>query len=100
VAKREFEEETGIKPISDSFIKIGEVSRPGKTVHFWAFEGDVDVSKIIGNTIEIEWPPRSEKKIEIPEVDRGEFFTLEKAEAKLYEYMRPILGMFKERLSH
>ncbi len=98
-ARREFKEETGFDiPVDAQMIKIGEVSRPGKVVHVWAFEGDYDASKMVSNTSMLEWPPKSGKHIEIPEVDRGEFFTLDVARTKLWSYMVPIIDMFEERV--
>lgn len=95
VAKREFEEETGVKPVG-TFEHIGAMRRSdGKTVGVWAFEGDCDPSKITSNMIFIEWPPRTGKKLEIPEVDRGAFFTLEDARKKLYPYQAPIIDIFE-----
>ena len=94
VAKREFEEETGVKP-EGTFARVGTMHRSdGKTVEVWAFEGDCDASAITSNTIEIEWPPRSGKKLEIPEVDRAAFFTPEEARVKLYPYQAPIIDAF------
>ena len=85
VAKREFTEETGLKSEGE-FIHLGTMRHPGKTVEVWAFEGDCDPSKTTSNTCFIEWPPRSGKRLEIPEVDRTDFFTLEEARHKLEHY--------------
>jgi len=49
--------------------------------------------------IDFEWPPKSGKKIQIPEMDRAEFFDLETAEKKLYTYEKPLIGMLKKALS-
>ena len=99
VAKREFEEETGVKPVGN-FAHIGAMRRSdGKKVEVWAFEGDCDPSRITSNTIEIEWPPRTGKKLEIPEVDRADFFTLEEARKKLYPYQAPIIDLFEKYLA-
>jgi predicted NUDIX family NTP pyrophosphohydrolase len=95
VAKREFEEETGVKPEGE-FIFLNVSKRPGKEVHVWYFEGDCDASKVRGNMIEIEWPPRSGKKIEIPEVDKGEFFTLDVAKTKIFTYLKPSVEAFEK----
>lgn len=83
-AIREFEEETGIKP-EGKFISLGSViQKGGKQVYGWAFECPDNVPiNIISNTCEIEWPPRSGKKITIPEVDKGEFFSIEDAKVKM-----------------
>src|SRR6187402_2657939 len=83
-AQREFKEETGFAAIGN-FIELGTVQqKSGKTVSAWAVEGDCDPSLLRSNTCEIEWPPRSGKRIEIPEVDRGSWFSLQRART----YMR------------
>ena len=82
-ARREFEEETGIRPEGD-FIPLGNVSQPGgKVVAAWAFEGDCDPASITSNLFSVEWPPRSGKTEEYPEVDRAAWFSLTEARAKI-----------------
>lgn len=96
-AKREYKEETGFDiPEGTKFTKIGTSERSGKVVHVWAFEGDCDPKKMVSNTCMVEWPPRSGKQIEIPEVDRGDFFTLEVARTKLSGYMSAIIDEFEK----
>jgi predicted NUDIX family NTP pyrophosphohydrolase len=81
-AQREFEEETGIVPAGE-FINLGAVTQPGgKTVWAWAFENDCS-PKILSNTFSIEWPPRSGRLQEFPEVDRAEWFSLEEARKRI-----------------
>jgi len=83
-ARREFEEEIGIKPVGP-FLALGSVKhKSGKSVAAWAFEGDCDPAAIKSNTFTIEWPPRSGRKQEFPEVDRAEFFTPEAAREKMH----------------
>ena len=83
-AKREFEEETGLKPTS-AFLPLGSVKhKSGKIVTAWAFEGDCDPSSLKSNTFTMEWPPRSGKQQEFPEIDRAGFFTLEAARIKMH----------------
>lgn len=78
-AKREFEEETGFYA-SGEFVDLGSIKqKSGKIVTAWAFEGDCDPDKLISNTCEIEWPPRSGQRLEIPEVDRGRWFNIDEA---------------------
>jgi predicted NUDIX family NTP pyrophosphohydrolase len=78
-AKREFEEETGIKP-SGPFIPLTPVKQKGgKVVHAWAFEGDWNGKAIVSNTFTIEWPPKSGRQAAFPEVDRAEFFDVAQA---------------------
>ncbi|RCH56258.1 NUDIX hydrolase [Mucilaginibacter hurinus] len=73
-ARREFEEETGQK-ITGDFVQLDPVrQKSGKLVYVWAVEGDINAEKIISNTFDMEWPPRSGKMINIPEVDKGGWF--------------------------
>ena len=85
VAIREFEEELGIAPpAADATMPLGEVRQPsGKRVTAWALEGDVAVDEIHSNTFPMEWPPRSGRMQEIPEVDRAGWFDLDTARRKL-----------------
>jgi predicted NUDIX family NTP pyrophosphohydrolase len=91
-AIREFEEETGIKP-HGSYLELGSIrQKGGKTVHAWAFEGDRDESQPIhSNTFEMEWPPRSGKKQEFPEVDQARFFPLPEAKTRLKDTQWPLV---------
>jgi predicted NUDIX family NTP pyrophosphohydrolase len=90
-AQREFEEETGIA-VSGKFIELKAVKqKSGKMIYTWACEGDIDHSIIRSNTFPIEWPPRSGKFIEIPEVDKGGWFNYEYAKQKLIPGQVPIL---------
>lgn len=78
-AIREFQEETGFD-VSGPFLELGSVQqKSGKIVTAWAFEGDCEPAELVSNTCEIEWPPRSGKKIVIPEIDRGDWFSLARA---------------------
>jgi predicted NUDIX family NTP pyrophosphohydrolase len=73
-AKREFEEELGVKAARD-FMELSPIKQKGgKTVYAWALEGDLDVSAVKSNTFAMEWPPKSGQRVEFPEVDRAEFF--------------------------
>lgn len=75
-AIREFHEETGLHA-TGPFIELGSiVQRSGKVVHAWAFEGDCDTTTLTSILTTTEWPPRSGRFIEIPEIDRASFFTL------------------------
>jgi predicted NUDIX family NTP pyrophosphohydrolase len=83
-ARREFQEELGHPPPEGPVAALGEIrQRSGKRVRAWALAGDLDVSDITSNTIPFEWPPRSGKLIEIPEVDRAEWFELPEAREKI-----------------
>jgi len=82
-AKREFEEETGVKPIG-KFVPLRPVKQKGgKVVHAWAFEGDCDTADIKSNTFTVEWPPKSGRQQEFPEMDRAEWFDLATARTKI-----------------
>lgn len=82
-AKREFEEETGIRPEGE-MAPLGTVrQKSGKTVTAWGFAGDCDPRQIKSNLFSMEWPPRSGKQQQFPEIDRAEFFTLEAAKEKI-----------------
>jgi len=82
-AKREFEEETG-QVIDGDFVSLGSIKqKSGKTVYAWAVEGDINHETILSNTCEIEWPPRTGKKITIPEIDRAAWFGVDEAKRKI-----------------
>ena len=82
-ARREFEEETGCRP-SGSFIPLSPVKqKSGKTVHAWAVEGEIDSASLKSNTFTMEWPPKSGKHADFPEVDRAEYFDLPTAKQKI-----------------
>lgn len=82
-AVTEFYEETG-KKISGDFIELQPIrQKAGKTVYAWALESDLEMTGLQSNTISINWPPRSGKTIEIPEVDRWEWFESEEAILKI-----------------
>jgi predicted NUDIX family NTP pyrophosphohydrolase len=85
VALREFGEELGIAPPdATDAVPIGELRQPsGKRVTAWALEGDADLADARSNTFTMEWPPRSGRKQEFPEVDRAGWFDLEEAKRKL-----------------
>jgi predicted NUDIX family NTP pyrophosphohydrolase len=82
-AQREFEEETGIQPQGE-MISLGTIrQKSGKTVSAWGFAGDCDPVTIKSNFFSLEWPPRSRKQQQFPEIDRAGFFNLEAAKAKI-----------------
>lgn len=97
-AKRELEEETGIKA-TGKFIELSPAKqRSGKIVYTWAHQKDVDPEKLVSNTCLIEWPPRSGKKLEIPEVDKGAWLTPEEGLTKIVPGQAPILKEFFNKL--
>ena len=82
-ARREFEEETGVR-LSGKFVSLGEVKQKGgKIVEAWAIESDFDERQITSNSFEIEWPPKSGRKQSFPEVDKAGWFELEEASKKI-----------------
>jgi predicted NUDIX family NTP pyrophosphohydrolase len=100
VAIREFREEVGVDPpAATDPMFLGEVRQPGgKIVSAWAMPGDLDVTVVRSNTFSMEWPPRSGKKAEFPEVDRAGWFDLETARRKLLRGQLGLLDRFSERL--
>ncbi len=83
-ARREFEEELGTAPPDGEPLDLGEIKqKSGKRVRAWAVAGDLDAAAITSNTCMVEWPPRSGRQIEIPEVDRAEWFSLADAREKI-----------------
>src|SRR3984885_2806734 len=90
-AKREFQEETGFA-VSGDFLDLGWIKQKGgKIVSAWAFEGDCDPTKLVSNSCEMEWPPRSGRLIEIPEVDRGEWFSIDQAKQRIKPTQIPLV---------
>lgn len=84
-ARREFQEETG-SGIDGHFIKLKPVKqKSGKTIHAWAVEGDINETSIISNTFSLEWPPKSGKITEVPEIDKAGWFNVETAKEKINE---------------
>jgi len=100
-AQIEFEEEVGFSPkdVRD-YIALGSIiQKGGKTVHGWAFEGDLPESfECRSNLFEMEWPPRSGKMKEFPEVDRAEFFTEDIARRKLKSTQVPFVDRLRAAL--
>ena len=97
-AKREFLEETGLIAAGE-FTRLEDVKQPGgKVVSAWAFEGDCDAETIRSNTFTMEWPPRSGRFQEFPEVDRGQWFDPDTAQEKILKGQRPLLEELQRRL--
>jgi predicted NUDIX family NTP pyrophosphohydrolase len=83
-ALREFAEETGSALEPAELIELGTIrQKAGKLVTAWAAEGDLDPATVTSNTFTIQWPPRSGRMAEFPEVDRAEWFALAQAREKL-----------------
>jgi predicted NUDIX family NTP pyrophosphohydrolase len=97
-AKREFEEETGIKP-GGKFISLDRIQQAGgKAVIAWAFEGDCSPKAIRSNTFSMEWPPKSGRRQEFPEVDRADWFTLKDARKRILKGQIKFLDRLMARL--
>jgi predicted NUDIX family NTP pyrophosphohydrolase len=82
-AKREFREETGLVSEGEHWPLQPIRQRGGKIVYAWAAHSDLESAAIKSNTFSMEWPPKSGKQAEFPEVDRAEFFDFESAKAKI-----------------
>ena len=82
-AKREFTEETGFT-MNGEFYPLEPVQQSGgKLVYAWAVEGDCDPAQLCSNSFSMEWPPKSGKMTELPEVDRGEWFSIAEARKRI-----------------
>lgn len=98
VAKREFQEETGFQAGGD-FIPLTPRKQPsGKIISAWALEGDCDAASVKSNTFSMEWPPRSGKQQEFPEVDRAGWFTIPAAKEKILKGQVSFLDELSEIL--
>jgi predicted NUDIX family NTP pyrophosphohydrolase len=97
-AYTEFHEETG-SPLHGQPVPLAPLKQPGgKVVHAWAVQGDIDATSIRSNTFAIEWPPRSGKTREFPEVDRAGWFDLATAQQKLLAGQRGFLDQLLDHL--
>lgn len=91
-AKREFMEEVGITP-SGPFIALTPVMQTNeKIVHAWAFKGNCDPSACVSNTFTMEWPPRSGRQMEFPEMDQSDFFDVDTARRKITPQQVPLIN--------
>lgn len=91
-ARREFREELGSEPPPGEPLELGTVkNKSGKLIYAWALAGDLDLASFKSNTFKLEWPPRSGKMREFPEIDRAAFFALSDAEPKLHQAELPLL---------
>ena len=98
VAKREFEEETGTRP-DGKFLPLGEVVQAGgKIVTAWALEGDFDPATLTSNRFELEWPPKSGRKVSFPEVDRAQWFSPAEARQKILAAQREFMTRLRDAL--
>ena len=94
-ARREFEEELGVRP-EGPLVPLGRIrQKGGKYVEPFALEGDLDPEAIISNRFTLEWPPRSGRFASFPEVDRAAWFALDEARARILPSQIPILDAFE-----
>lgn len=97
-ALRELEEETGVALDAGGLMDLGEVrQRGGKVVRAWACEGDLDVTRLVSNTFTMEWPPRSGRQQEFPEVDRAAWFGVDEARRRINPAQAAFLDRLEER---
>jgi predicted NUDIX family NTP pyrophosphohydrolase len=98
-ARREFSEELGVAPPAGEPLELGSVkNKGGKLIDAWALGGDVDLGGFKSNLFSMEWPPRSGKQREFPEVDRAQYFGIEAATQKMHPAEQPLLQRLLERL--
>jgi predicted NUDIX family NTP pyrophosphohydrolase len=99
-AIREMEEETGFRP-EGPFTALSPIKqKSGKIVHCWAQESDLDVTTIVSNTFELEWPPKSGKRKTFPEIEKAAWFTLAAAKEKINERQIPLLEELQQIIQH
>ncbi len=98
VAIREFQEETG-KTISGQTQPLEALRQPGgKLVYAWAIEANFDPAEMRSNTFTLEWPPKSGRQQEFPEVDRAAWFTLDEARRRILPSQTPLLDELEQLL--
>ena len=97
-ARREFREETGFEAQGDATALAPLRQKGGKWVHAWAVEGDCDAGSIRSNTFSMEWPPRSGREAQFPEVDRAAWFAPEEARRRILDSQIPFIDEL-ERLA-
>ena len=97
-ARREFIEETNLTPTGELIALAPVNQKSGKAVHAFAFEADLDLGRFASNEFEIEWPPKSGRRRNFPEIDRIAYFTLSTAMTKILPYQQPLLSELERRL--
>ena len=98
-ARREFTEETGFESEGE-FLPLGSVQQKGgKIVHAWAFAGDCDPAEIVSNTFRLEWPPRSGREREFPEIDAARFASPDDARRLLLPAQCPFVDRLEAALA-
>jgi predicted NUDIX family NTP pyrophosphohydrolase len=98
-ARREFAEEIGLE-LTGEALALGNLRQPsGKVVEVWAVRGDFDTARLASNAFSMEWPPRSGKTREFPEVDRAEWFPLAEARTRILKGQAPFLDRLERELA-
>lgn len=98
-ARREFTEELGVPVPPGDLVDLGTVKQStNKIVTVWALEGDLDPAEVVPGTFTLEWPPRSGRLQEFPEIDRAAWFDIDTAREKIVAYQRPFLDRLTEHL--
>ncbi|MGR9088536.1 MAG: NUDIX domain-containing protein [Gammaproteobacteria bacterium] len=96
-AMREFREETGFEAAGE-FIDLGSIRQPsGKILFVWAVEQDLDVTRIISNSVPMEWPKKSGLIQIFPEIDRGRWFSIDEAKIKIQKGQAGFIDVLIER---
>ena len=96
-ARREFQEELGLAPPDGEALPLGEVRQANrKIVTVWAIEADLDPATAVPGTFTMEWPPKSGRTQEFPELDRVEWFGLERARAVIVKAQAEFLDRLLE----
>jgi predicted NUDIX family NTP pyrophosphohydrolase len=96
-ARREFQEELGLPPPDGEAVPLGEVRQTnGKVVTAWAIEADLDPATVVPGVFSMEWPPKSGRTQEFPELDRVEWFGLDRARAVIVKAQSAFLDRLAE----
>jgi predicted NUDIX family NTP pyrophosphohydrolase len=99
-ARREFEEETGFEP-AGPFLELGSFRQSSaKTISAWAVEGNFDPSQLRSNTFSMQWPPRTGRLQEFPEVDRAAWFKPDEAGRKILKGQRGVLDALAAKIDN
>lgn len=100
-AFREFFEETGHRLDRANALALHPVKqKSGKWVNAWAVRGELDPDSVVSNTFEMEWPPKSGRRQNYPEIDRAAWFDLDTARLKINPGQVPLLDELKELMEH
>jgi len=98
-AMREFREETGMEPPDSELLDLGQFEQSKrKRIVIWAAEGDLDPSKLESITFELEWPPNSGKKIDVPEVDYGDWCDIPTASDRVIKGQVQVIEALERKL--